>query len=324
MSSSKENEQVSLDAISFLKLIVKWRRQLIALFIITLITGYGATWLITPMFKSTTVVYPYNLGGYSKESSTEQMVQLFKSEDVKLDLIKAFDLFVHYDIDTTGSAPRHEIMIQLDENISVAKTEYESVEITIFDRDPKVAAAMCDSILVFMDKKALSLVRQKAVENMATVQRRLDDKKAEMDSMLIVLTELSTKYGVLDYENQVLGFSREYYRSLGGGGSSSKMEQAKRNLEEKGNEAFSLKENLWRVRGQYNDIKKIKDDLVSEMTKTVTFHNLVTKAVPAEKKDSPKRMMMSLLITLSVMTIALLVIIYQEHYKRRFDDSLKN
>ncbi|MEP7264144.1 MAG: hypothetical protein ABI772_06595 [Bacteroidota bacterium] len=322
MTSPMQNEPVRFNAINLIKMLVKWRKQITTLFIITLLVSYAATWLITPMFKSTTVVYPFNLGNYSKESATEQMVQLFKSEDVKENLIKAFALYKHYDIDTSGSSPRHEIMLMLDENISVNKTEYESVEINILDKDPKIAAQMCDSIIVFMDKKALTLIREKARENMLVSENRLAEKKVEMDSMLIQQKELSEKYGILDYENQVIGFSREYYRSMGGGGSSSKMEQAKRNLEEKGNEAFSLKENLWRVRGQYNDIKKQREDFESDYTKEISFHNLVTKAVPAEKKDSPKRMVLSLLITLSVMSVALLVIIYQEYYKKQFDESI--
>jgi hypothetical protein len=323
MTNIQTNEPVRLNAISFIKLLVKWRKNIVYLIIISGLCSYAATWLITPLYKSSTVIYPFNLGNYSKESSTEQLVQLIKSEDVKAALIESFDLFTHYDIDTTGKSPRHEMMLQLEENISVNKTEYESVEISILDKDPKIAARMCDSILVYLDRKALTLFREKAKENFIVAQKRVLDKKAEMDSMITIQNELSSKYGILDYENQVLGFSREYYRALGEGGSSSRIEQAKRNLEEKGNEAFSLKENLWRVRGQYNDLKKQAEDLQSDLYKEVSFHNLVTKAVPAEKKDSPKRVLLSLLLTLSVVVLGLLVIIYQEFYKKQFDISLE-
>ncbi len=323
MTTTQPNVPVRLDAISFIKLLVKWRKNLLYLFIVSGLVSYAATWLITPLYKSTTVIYPFNLGNYSKESATEQLVQLIKSEDVKEGLIKSFGLYAHYDIDTTGKSPRHEIMLQLEENISINKTEYESVEISILDKDPMTAARMCDSILVFMDRKALTLVREKAKENLTVTQNRLAAKKAEMDSMLAIQNELSSKYGILDYESQVLGFSREYYRSLGEGGSTSRIEQARRNLEEKGNEAFSLKENLWRIRGQYNDLKKQAEDFQSDLNKEVSFHNLVTKAVPAEKKDSPKRVLLSLLLTLSVMVLGLLVIIYQEFYKKQFDKSLE-
>ena len=305
-----------------IKMLAKWRKQLLIVFIAGTIASYLLTFLITPLYKSTAVVYPYNLNVYSKESATEQMVQLFNSEDVREQLIRAFDLYSHYDINPKGTAPRFRIMKQLDENISVNKTEYESVEINVLDADPNIAARMCDSMITYMDNKALALLREKAAENVLVFGNQMQVAKTEMDSMVAILTELSTKYGVLDYENQVLGFTREYYQSVGNGSSSSRMEQTRRNLEEKGNEAFSLKENLWRVRGQYNDIKKIYDQEKSNLTKTITFHNLVTKAVPAEKKDSPKRMILTLLLTISVMVLAILVILYQEYYKNQFEKEL--
>jgi hypothetical protein len=280
--------------------------------------------LITPLYKSTAVVYPYNLQVYSKESSTEQMVQLFKSEDVMNKLIKSFDLFRHYDIDPAGNAPRDKIMKRLNENISVTKTEYESVEISVLDAKPLIASQMCDSMIRFMDEKALGLLREKSKENITIFKKRYDEKQAEMDSMVNMLTKFSKDYGVLDYENQVLGFSREYYHALSTGSASSKMEAVKRNLEDKGNEAFSLKENLWRVRGQLNDLKKVYEDEQANLTKQITFHNLVTAPVPAEKRDSPKRVLLALLIALSVTFISILVIIYQEYYSKEIEAGLRS
>src|SRR5882672_7972735 len=101
MNAPEVKDPTRLEAINLIRMLVKWRKQLIYIFIISMVGSYLATLLITPMFKSTTTVYPFNLDNYSKESSTEQMVQLFKSEDVREDLIKAFDLYKHYDIDTT-------------------------------------------------------------------------------------------------------------------------------------------------------------------------------------------------------------------------------
>ena len=322
MASANLSDIKNLNAIRFIKMLAKWRKQLFIVGIVSGIASYLLTFLITPLYKSTTIVYPFNLNVYSKESATEQMVQLLKSEDVRERLIQSFDLYNHYDIETSGSSPRFKIMKQLDENININKTEYESVDISVLDADPNIAARMCDSMIAFMDNKALALMREKAAENVSVFGDQMKASKLEMDSMVQVLTSLSTQYGVLDYENQVLGFTREYYQSIANGSSSARMEQTRRNLEEKGNEAFSLKENLWRVRGQYNDIKKIYDQEKSNLTKTITFHNLVTKAVSAEKKDSPKRTLLALLLTLSVMVLAILVIIYQEYYKNRFEKEL--
>ena len=41
--------------------------------------------------------------------------------------------------------------------------------------------------------------------------------------------------------------------------------------------------------------------------------------MPAERKESPKRTLLAILVTAAVMSIAVLVIIYQEYYKEKFD-----
>ena len=101
-----------LDMVRLTQLLVKWRKQLIY-------TGIGAVivsiiftmpQIMTPMFKAEMIIYPVNLQTYSKETPTEQMVQLLNSEDVKDNLIKDFHLYSHYDIDSTGSYPRFEIL----------------------------------------------------------------------------------------------------------------------------------------------------------------------------------------------------------------------
>ncbi len=313
-----------LDAVRLLKFIVKWKKQLIITGIAALIVSFVFTLpvIMTPMFKATTVIYPVNLQTYSQETATEQMVQLLHSEDVKENLIYAFDLFRHYDIDSTGKFPRFEIMKRLEENISISKTEFESIEISIVDKDPKLAAKMCDSLLSFVDQKAISLVRIRAAEVVRITYDQMIEKKQELDSMEMAMKNIRTQYGVTDFENMVEGFSREYYRSLSSGGVNNRMETAKKNLDEKGGEYVFLKEMLWKVRGQYSDYKFKYEQALTDTKKVMEFHNTISKAIPPERKDSPKRSLIMLLFTASMMIVALLYIIYQEHYRIRIEKEI--
>jgi uncharacterized protein involved in exopolysaccharide biosynthesis len=54
------------------------------------------------------------------------------------------------------------------------------------------------------------------------------------------------------------------------------------------------------------------------------FHNVISKATPPERKDSPKRTLIMLMFTAGMMLFALLVMIYQEHLKNRFDKELNS
>ncbi|MBK9637169.1 MAG: hypothetical protein IPO63_04900 [Bacteroidetes bacterium] len=171
-----------LDAVRLMQFIVKWKKQLIYVGIASILISFVFTLpvFMKPMFKAQTIIYPVNLQTYSKETATEQMVQLLHSEDVRMKLVNAFDLYSHYDVDSTGNYPRFEIMKRIEENISVSKTEFESIEISIIDENPITAAAMCDSILSFVDQKAISLVRVRANEVVTIIEKQMRDKKGRL------------------------------------------------------------------------------------------------------------------------------------------------
>jgi uncharacterized protein involved in exopolysaccharide biosynthesis len=315
-----------IDSLWLLKMIAKWRKQLVITFVVAVVVSFIFTLpaIMTPVFKSTAVIYPVNMSTYSKETPTEQMVQLLNSDDIKFELIRAFGLYKRYGVDSTGSNPKFEIFKVLKENVSISKTPLESIEISVLDKDPIIAAQMCDSILSFMDKKALSLIRERSNEVIVILNNQIQDKVAQMDSMDRAIKDIRMKYGITEFEEQIAGFSREYYKSLSSGSVNSKMEQTKNNLEEKGGEYVDLKEHLFRARGAYNDLKVRYDQVVIDSKKVMKFHNVITAPIPADKKEFPKRSFIMLLFTFSVMLFAILIIIYQEKYKRILQEEFKD
>jgi hypothetical protein len=313
-----------LNSIRLMKLLIKWRKQLIITSVGSVIVAIIITMpqFMTPMFKSTAVIYPSNLRSYSKESPTEQMVQYLHSEDVLMQLASAFSLYKHYEIDSNGQFPRFEMLKRINENVKVAKTEFESIEINVWDKAPLTASQMCDSLIRFADLKARSIHRDSCQEALIVIERQLTKKKNELDSMENAIKVIRMQYGITDFENQVEGFSREYYHSLSAGAVNEGMRTAQQNLQEKGGEYILLKELLWRARGDYFDTKLRYDYTLSEIRKERSYHSMVSRATPAERKDYPKRTLIILLFTLSVLFVAILIVVYKEHYRKLFNDEI--
>ena len=68
------------------------------------------------------MIYPSNLIAYSTESSTEQMLQLTQSYDIRDKIINTFHLFEHYNIDTLKNKTfKSEVYKKYDENIIIKK-----------------------------------------------------------------------------------------------------------------------------------------------------------------------------------------------------------
>ena len=312
----------SFDMRFLIDIAVKYRIHLILItvFSITLAVIFSSETFINPKYKSTTVVYPSNLIPYSTESSTEQMLQLFESDEIRDELINDFNLFEHYEVDTSGKYPLTTLYGMMKDNIKIDKTKFESVEIEVWDTDPFIASRMADSLITKMHKKARLLQREKNQEVVIIIKNQLDLKKAEMDSMENALMQIRTQYGILDFENQVRSFSKVYYEELASGrasvGGSRPIDKAMSGLLSKGGEYVSLSEHLWRVRGTYNDLKVSYENALKDLTKELTYTNVVTRPVPAEKKSYPVRSLIVILFTGTVLVISFVILVLFENSRK--------
>jgi uncharacterized protein involved in exopolysaccharide biosynthesis len=208
----------------------------------------------------------------------------------------------------------------MSENIKVDKTKFESVEITVWDTNPFIASQMVDSVLSIMHKKARSMQREKSGEVVVILKNQLDLKKAEMDSMELALLEIRTKYGILDYDGQIKSFTKTYYNEMASGrvgaGGNRPLDKVMDNLLTKGGEYISLKEHLWRARGAYNDYKISYENALKDLSKELTYSNLVTKPVPAEKKSYPVRSLLIIMFTGAMLLLSIIIIVIFENTKR--------
>ncbi|HNP48483.1 MAG TPA: hypothetical protein PKL85_06575 [Bacteroidia bacterium] len=294
--------------------IIRWKKHLIIVGLISLGASilFSSPWFIKPKYKSFALAYPSNLIAYSTESATEQMLQLAQSSDIRERIIHDFDLYKHYDIDTVNNKHfRTDVIKMYEENVTIKKTEYESMEITVLDEDPVVASNMVDSIIHFFDVKARSLQAEKSAEVMVIAKNQLDQKLVQMDSMEERLRTYRTQYGILDYKEQSKEATRGYLRGLSSGNQRATAE-AKVMLDalrEKGGEFNSLNEHLWRVRGNYNDLKLVYENAVRDVTKKLTYANVVSRPSPSDKKAYPIRWLIVLISVGSSLFLAFMILL---------------
>ncbi len=314
-------ENIFFNSIDLLHLITKWKKHLI---IVGLISFFGSILFssplfIRPKFKSFALVYPSNLIAYSTESATEQMLQLTQSYDIRDKIINTFHLFEHYEIDTIKNKTyRSEVYKKYDENIIIKKTEYESMEITVYDTDPLIASEIADSIVHYFDVKARSLQVEKSEEVMVIAFDQLKNKRNELDSMENLLHEYSTKYGLLDYKSQSKEVTRAYMRGLTTNDTKVINESNKimEGLRDKGTVFNSINEHLWRLRGTYNDLKLIYENAHRDVYKKLTYANVVTRPFPSDKKAYPVRWLIVLISAGSSLLLAFLILLVFDSKKK--------
>src|ERR1700761_7114399 len=107
--------------LSIAKKVFKARKHIAIATGIAMFLGFLYSFIITPVYTSCAYIYPANLGLYSQESQTEQMLQFLQSNEVKSYLIHKLNLAKHYRIDTTKNNYPQILNTIIDEKIKISQ-----------------------------------------------------------------------------------------------------------------------------------------------------------------------------------------------------------
>lgn len=295
----------------FIKLMMKWKFHFMVITISAIVVSvvFSSEFFIKPRYKSFAIIYPSNIIPYSSETPSEQLLQLLESSDIRNAVVNKFKLAAHYDIDTTSKSGLFDLIAAYQANVEVRRTQYNSIEIKVFDTDAQIACDMVTEIINALNLKARNLQREKTKEVLAIVSNQLLVKKKQVDSVNSILQELRVKYQLLDYEVQVKEVTKSYLKALSGGArkeSLKDIDALMRNLEEKGGEYYQMKETFDILLESYNTSKLDYDKVMSDLNKILTYSNIVSKPYPADKKSYPIRWV---IVAVSVVSTNLLLLL---------------
>jgi len=307
--------------IKLLKLITKWRMHLIILIALAIAFAilFSSPWFIKPMYKSSAVLYPSNLIPYSSETPTELMLQIFRSDDIKNSLIEKFDLALHYGIDKNDKYCHTRLIREFESNVDIRKTEYESVVIEILDSDPKIACNMIKEMVNLFNKKARGMQREKSEEVLKIATDRLNNKQVQIDTLQKKLNEIWVNYGILDSKVQTKELTRQYYKMFSNTGKSNtnSANSTMEPLKTKGGDFILLNDMFDAATSAYAKLKEEYENALRDATKELTYTNYISSPVPSDKKTYPIRWLIVVITGLATFTLALLIIILIENFRKK-------
>ena len=299
----------------------KFHFIIIGVLAIILAAIFSGPSFIKPMYKSTARIYPSNIGEMSEESKTEQMVEMINSNDLKLRMLETFPLNEDYKIKKDDPQYLTYMFDIYNKNISVSKTQYETVEISVLDFYPKRASDMCDSLIHFYNQQVGQIYRAKNLEMIQILEKQIHKKTTEYDSVVTNLNKIRSKSGIIDFKEQVPEVTRGYMTALANGrGNSSDTKEIKQlydNMIESGAQAYQLERNLDYLTVNIDSLKTLYDLNVSEYEKDITYSYLVEKPFPADKKSYPVRWLIVMFSVVSAVFMALLVFLVLDYRKEQ-------
>ncbi len=183
MDHHSNNNDSTLSLLSVLKTLYRWRKPIIW---VTIVAGVGTaiiSILLPNYYKSTTVFFAaspdqaqpeilFNKSGvrpyvFGNDNDIDRLLTIAKSADLLNFVVDQFNLYQHYDIDSTHAKAPYKVRKKFLKYYDVTKNSKDAIELSFEDKDPEFAAALVNATREKIDEFAQRLVKnrhQKAIE----------------------------------------------------------------------------------------------------------------------------------------------------------------
>lgn len=325
MSDSIQKLETERD--NLLLFIWKNRKTVILITLITAVVAVVASLLMTPLFKSTAIVFPAATStvsfseqrnakassmDFGEEDQAEQLIQILQSSRIRNRVVQKFDLIKHYEISADDENKNYKLGKEYNNHITFTRTRYGSIEISVLDRDKDLAANIANKIVQLIDTVKNEMVQERTVPAFQISQRKKDLLQQDINTILIELDSLS-KLGVVSIEGRANLF-QAYNDS--------------KNATDR--DFFKDKIDINQKYGaRFDGLEELRDEKMTKLAKfedsydqaesdanTLFNHKFVVEpAVVADKKDKPKRMIIVLMATIGGFVFSIFALLIRARLK---------
>ena len=305
-------------------LVFIWKKRKILMITtgIVMVCSIVVSLLLTPIYRSTAVVFPAATStvsfseqrnakaasmDFGEEEQAEQLVQILQSSRIRDKIVEQFDLMEHYNISPSDPNKHFKLIEKYNDHFLFVRTRYGSIRIDVLDREPELAADMANKIVDLIDTVKNEMIRERTLPAFEINKRKKEQMEDDREFVLAKLDSLA-ELGVVSLEGRTNLF-QAYVDSK----SAAEKAEIKKTID------VNLKygsdfDGLEFIRNE--KIMKLEEFMVSyeqaESDANTDFNHkfVVERAVVADKKDKPKRMIIVLLATIGsfvFMVFALLI-----------------
>ncbi len=215
----KMSEDRSIDFLDYILIILKWKKFLIAQFLILLILSYGLIYFfIDEEYDSSALILPTDdvalggisgimknlkdlplgLGGKSQNGSVDLYKTLIFSRTNLEDLVKRFNLLEDY-----NESSLQEAIKVLAKKIESDETKENAFRITVRANSPDKAEKMVNYIVHYLNKKVIELNIEKSKNNRVFLEARYNELKLNLKNSEDSLQTYQLKSGLFEAKEQL-------------------------------------------------------------------------------------------------------------------------
>lgn len=323
-----------LNTLGLVNLVIRYKKPFIIIAIASAILAYifSSPLFITPLYKSTVILYPTSTNSISKvllstnfnsskdilefgeDEQTERMLQILNSNKIRDRIIEKYSLLNHYGISPSSRYKMTRLVKEYEGKIKFRRTEYMAVKITVLDKDPVLASSIANDIAELFDSTMNAMQKEVATKAFQIVENEFfklrDEVKAMEDSLNVI-----RRLGIHDYESQAEMINQQLAIELARNNTTGikALYEKLELLSKYGGVYVSLRDMLEHERKQLSQIKAKYEEAKVDATQNLPHKFVVTSAYPAERKSYPIRWLILLITLFSTLFMSLLIVILVDY-----------
>ncbi len=330
--NSKLKNKSSFSSLDLIRFVIKWKWVLGIVFVFSIVAAviFSSPYFISPLYKSMVIMYPSAPNSISRtlvsensanndlleigeEEQTEQMLQLLNSNLIEDRIIQKYDLLNHYEIEPDSKYFLTRLKKEYKNNFKFSRTEYMAVQITVWDKDPQMAADMANDIADLVDLTKNIIQKERAIKGFKIVEKEYFTLQNEIRIKEDSLTQLR-ELGVHDYETQSEMINQQLAIELAAGNNAAiqRLEKRLSVLAKYGSTYVSLRDALEFEVKQLSELRLKCNEARIDAEEFLPQKFVVNKAYKAEKKSYPVRWLIIVLSCISATFLAFLLLLFVE------------
>ncbi len=327
MNSHDQNHKPFLSGV-LMQVIYTYKKHLtiIGISAIILSAVFSGPGFITPLYKSIVILYPTASNSISKVllsdnfnnskdilefgeiEQTEQMLQVLNSNKIRDRIINKYDLINHYGIKERSKYKMTQLYDEYESNFVFRRTEFMAVKITVYDKDPELAAFMANDVAELVDSTINQMQKKIAKRAFDIVEAEYLKLKTEIKNKEDSLTILR-EFGVHDYESQSEMFNRQLAIEMAKGNRNgiTRLEKKLETLAKYGGPYVSLRDALEHDKKQLSQLKAKYEEAKVDAQESLPHTFVINTAYEAEKKTYPIRWLIVVISTFTTLFLAVII-----------------
>jgi tyrosine-protein kinase Etk/Wzc len=258
--------------------LIKWKKPLSKAIGAILILSVVGSLLLPNYYMAETIFYaaspdlakPIPIGDdekdvriYGDDNDLDRLFTIATSQELLTYLIDTFNLYSHYDLDSTATKAKFKVKERLLDNFKTIKTKFGALHLIVEDKDPLMAAKIANAARDKIEDISQTIVKDSQRKLISSYEINITKKQVLSDSLSRDLERIKNRVGMFDSRTQT-----SVYTNL--------LAEATTSLEDaKGKVQF------------YKKYPAYRDSVIKYMALEASSNNRIAKATSELQKYAP-------------------------------------